>query len=81
MTRMYTRYRKTIRFVTVFVAILVFSSLLFGCAINVGNQELRVRVGTRAPQRAIENGDGQQVIIEEFDPPGSSLFLFLRGRL
>ena len=75
------RSKQTSRHIAVMIVAVVFSSLLFGCAVNIGNQELRFRVGTRTPQQSIENGDGQKVVLEALDPPGNTLFLFLRGQL
>ena len=73
--------RQGIRYIAVFIVTVIFSSLLLGCAVNIGNQEVRIRVGTRTPQQSIENGDGQKVVLEALDPPGNTLFLFLRGQL
>ncbi len=75
------RNTQVIRDILAVIAAVVLSGLLFGCAVNIGNQEFRVRMGTRAPQHTIENGDGQKVVLEALDPPGNSLFLFLRGQL
>jgi hypothetical protein len=57
------------------VAVLLFS----GCAVTVGDQELRFRPGTRIPGRTVEDGDGERQHWDEWEPSGDHLFLIIRA--
>jgi len=59
--------------------VLAFSSA--GCRMSFGKQEFFFRPGFRVPARAVESGDGDQVIWEKMEPEGDGMFVFVRGEL
>jgi hypothetical protein len=70
-----------IRTLILIVMLLLAAVLLSGCRFTVGHQDLMLRPATRIPARSVEQGDGEQIMWEEMDPEGSSMFVFLRGSL
>ena len=54
---------------------------LTGCRFSLGHQRLLVRPGNAVPARAFENGDGEIVVCEEMAPSGTTLFVFIGGRI
>ncbi len=65
--------------VTIWACIVLLGALMASCKVTLGAQELRLRVGMRAPAMVTDEGNGEQIILPELDPEGDTLLLFARG--
>ena len=61
------------------MALVIAAWVISGCAINIGDQEIRFRPATRIPARVLEGGDGELDHWDGWEPAGDHLFFLIRG--
>lgn len=64
----------------IFIVCLFVAGITSGCAAKLGDQELRIRPGTRIPPRTVEGGNGDLDHWEGWEPDGDHVFLIIRGQ-
>ncbi len=59
-------------------ALLAFSAA--SCTVQIGSTQALLRPTVRIPARSVESGNGEQIVMEELDSPGDTVFLIMRGQ-
>ena len=49
-----------------------------GCMTAIGNTSLWIRPAVGVAARTVENGDGEPIIMERFEPKGDSMMIMFR---